>query len=90
MKKVVFNFNQERAIIDFYLQPNSLLDTAKFAGIKNISIIKAILLNYKIPLHSQEVTVALQQQKAKKTFLNKYGTEYIIAAPTIREKAKTT
>ena len=88
MRKVIFSVEQEKAIIEFYLQPNSLLDTAKFAGIKNISIIKTVLSKYNIPVHSKAVTVALQQQKAKETFLNKYGNEYIIASEYARNKAK--
>ena len=44
MSKIIFTKEQEQAIIDFYLSPQSLSETALFAGIASREQIKQILV----------------------------------------------
>lgn len=63
MKKIIFNEAQTNEIINYYLTPHSLNDTAKFAGIVKTAIIKKLLVNNKVTMHSQELCKQLQQDK---------------------------
>lgn len=54
MSKNIFTKEQEQAIIDFYLSPQSLSETALFAGVTSREQIKRLLVKYNIPFHSKE------------------------------------
>lgn len=69
-----FKENEELAIIEFYLTPETLSTTANFFHRKN-NTIKKILKKYNIPLHTDQVNTEIQQNKRKKTCLEKYGVE---------------
>lgn len=82
MRKRVFAEEEKKLIIDFYLAPHSLLETAAEFKLKSIVPIKRILLESDIPMHSKEMSVAMQQERAKKTFKAVYGLDFAIASKT--------
>ena len=90
MSKIIFTKEQEQAIIDFYLSPQSLSETALFAGIASREPIKQILIKYNIPFHSKETLKKIQQQNIEKVMLSKYGSKNAFQVNEFKEKAKET
>lgn len=90
MHKIIFTKEQEQAIIDFYLSPQSLSETALFAGIVSREPIKQLLAKYNIPFHSKEMLKKIQQQNIEKVMLEKYGSKNAFQVNEFKEKAKET
>lgn len=90
MSKNIFTKEQEQAIIDFYLSPQSLSETALFAGVTSREPIKRLLVKYNIPFHSKETLKKIQQQNIEKVMINKYGSKNAFQVNEFKEKAKKT
>ena len=80
---------KEKNIINFYLIPNTLKDTAnKFNTCSQT--VRAILIKNNIALHSKEINIQLRQQKEIESNLQKYGVENTFQRSDIKEKIKQT
>ena len=77
----------EKKVIDFYLQPNSMSRTAEEFGVCSQTI-KKILLENNIQLHSKEVTEKLRIQYMVKTNLERYGVVNTFQLPKAQKNMK--
>lgn len=78
-----------KAVIDFYLVPNSLAATASAFNV-TANVIKAILQQANIPMHSTEVTNSIGATKRDETVLAKYGVKNVFQSEQIKEKSNAT
>ena len=77
----------ELKVIEYYLVPHTLQDTASTVlGHKCTKATSAILAKYTIPKHSKEVVKALREE----TSLAKYGVKHHIASKEVKEKSQQT
>ena len=75
---------EEKAILDYYLEPNSMKATMEKFNCGN-SIIKRILEKYNVKEHSEEIYRKIQAEKSEKTNLEKYGVKSILEINRIKE-----
>lgn len=77
----------ELKVIEYYLAPHTLQDTATvILGHKGTKAVSAILAKYNIPKHSKKIIKELREN----TSLIKYGTKHHIASEKIKEKRRQT
>lgn len=88
--KYIFNEDEINQIITWYLEPQSLSWIANKFGIKNRNVIKNILLEHNIDLHSSQVIKYLNTINNKKTCLEKYNVENTFQVEAFKNKAKQT
>lgn len=69
----------EKEIIEFYLAPNSLNDTANKFNL-HTRVIDKILTKYNILKHSKDLTDKIMHEKTEQTNLQKYGAKYYIGS----------
>lgn len=94
MRKWVFNkINSDKkfieTIINFYLKPNTLMDTCRFFNLNNDEV-KKILVDNNISFHNKEIVNKLINEKKKKNSLIKYGVESPNQLKDVKEKKKKT
>lgn len=77
----------EKKVIDFYLQPNTIKRTAKEFNVSGPKI-KSILVKNNISLHSKEVTEKLRVKYTKETCLERYGVDNTFQLPKAQENLK--
>lgn len=90
MSRIIFTEEQEHEIIEFYLSPQSLSETAKFAGIASREPIKQVLIKYNIAFHSKELLQKIHQQNIEQSMLEKYGVKNAFQVNKFKEKASST
>lgn len=73
MPKYNFTEEQEKEIIEFYLEPNSLNETCKHFGFVNKQVVIRILKKYNIATHSPKLYRKIQVEKTIITNNKKYG-----------------
>lgn len=84
-----FDSNLIRDIIDFYLAPNTLIDTAEKFNLKSHNIKRILELN-NIELHSKEITEQLGKAKQHKNLQLKYGVDNVFQLESTKEKITKT
>ena len=85
-KKIILEEPELSALIKFYLEPNSLSETAKKFNLSCKQIVKRILLDNNIELHSKEQFIKIRNEKSKQAWLNKSEEDRV----AILEKSKQT
>lgn len=78
-----------QAIIDFYIAPNTLVETANAFNLTSAKV-KTILKRASITLHSKEVTEKLGKTKQKQNLLAKYGVTNVFQLDSVKKVAEKT
>ena len=86
-KRINFTKDQEKEIIDFYLKPKGVEETALHFSVNESTILRVLREN-SIPRHSKQVIYNLRLQKAKSTNLERYGVENVFQNENIKQKIK--
>ena len=89
MPSITLSKEQETKIIQFYLNPNSVAETARHFGFSRTFIDK-LLEKHCIKKHSPQVYWELKQIKTKQTTLEHFGVENAFQADYSKEKARQT
>ena len=84
------NPNLKDEIITYYLKPSSMNDTVKKFNLGTRGVLKRFLIQFNVPLHSEEIKKQLCEENAKKIFLEKYGITAPLKSPEIQEKCRKT
>lgn len=90
MNKYLFTKEQEQKIIDYYLLPQSLSETAKHFGISSREVIKKVLIKNNISFHSETVLKKVHQNNIEQSNLLKYGYKNVFQDSRIKNKIKQT
>ena len=90
MNKYLFTKEQEQKIIDYYLLPQSLSETAKHFGISSREVIKKVLIKNNISCHSETVLKKVHQNNIEQSNLLKYGYKNVFQDSRIKNKIKQT
>lgn len=88
-KKTILTEDRKQEIIQYYLAPHSLGNTAREFKIGQ-RVLKNILAENQIALHSPETCKQLRKENSIKTCLEKYGAEYVSQSEEIKDKIKQT
>lgn len=88
--KYVFTPEEEQEIIRQYQLPESLSRIAKNFGIKNRNVIKQVIINHGIKLHTKEQISELNKKHSTEYFLSVYGVANPFQIEEYKTKAKQT
>lgn len=80
---------QEAEILQFYLIPNSLAETARHFKLST-TIIRKLLHNYNISQHDKQTNYKLRAVKTQESTFKKYGVTHTSQLKAVKDKIKAT
>lgn len=86
---VRFSSEQEGAIVEFYLQPNTLRETARQFATTPI-IVRRVLRFHHITEHDRSVTYKCRTTRTQQNVYEKYGAFHTSCLESVKEKARQT
>ena len=89
MSKCIISEELKQLIIDFYLAPNSIRETARYFNI-SYNIIRRKLQEWNMTIHDHKTLVKLSLNQMIKTNLEKYGVEHVAQSEVVLSKMKAT